>query len=88
MLTKEQTQEIVTKFGGSEKNTGSPEVQVALMTARIDYLSNHFNSHKLDHHSKTGLMKIIGKRRRMLRYIAAQSPERYAKVIKELGLRK
>lgn len=88
MLTKEQRQEIVTKFGGSEKNTGKPEVQVALITARINYLTEHFGSHKLDHHSKRGLMKLIGQRRRMLKYINKNSPERYQAVIKELGLRK
>jgi small subunit ribosomal protein S15 len=88
MLTTEQTKEIVTKFGGNEKNSGLPEVQVAIMTAKIDYLSKHFNTHKLDHHSKTGLMKIIGKRRRMLRYISNQNPERYTKLIQALGLRK
>ena len=85
MLTKEQKSEIVQKFGGK---TGSPEVQVALMTARINYLTNHFSEHKLDHHSKRGLMKLIGRRRRMLRYINASDSERYKKLITYLGLRK
>jgi small subunit ribosomal protein S15 len=85
MLTKEQKSEIVQKFGGK---TGSPEVQVALMTARINYLTNHFASHKLDHHSKRGLMKLIGRRRRMLRYLNNADEARYKKVISELGLRK
>ncbi len=88
MLTKQERQDIVTKFGGSEKNSGKPEVQVALITARINYLTNHFGSHKLDFHSKRGLMKMIGQRRRMLRYINKCDPERYQAVIKELGLRK
>ncbi len=88
MLTKEQTQEIITKFGGSEKNSGKAEVQVALLTAKIGYLTEHFASHKLDHHSKRGLMKMIGKRRRLLRYISSQDEGRYQTVIKELGLRK
>lgn len=85
MLTKEQKSEIVSKFGGK---TGSPEVQVALMTARINYLQEHFSSHKLDHHSKRGLMKLIGRRRRMLRYINTVDADRYKKLITELGLRK
>lgn len=88
MLTKEQRQEIVTKFGGSDKNSGNPEVQVALLTARINYLTPHFADNKHDHHSKRGLMKIIGRRRRLLRYINGKSPENYQKLIKELGLRK
>lgn len=88
MLTKQQTAEIVNKFGGSEKNSGTAEVQIALMTARISYLTEHFGEHKLDHHSKRGLMKLIGRRRRMLRYLAGKDEARYKTVIKELGLRK
>lgn len=88
MLTKEQRAEIVNKFGGSEKNSGKAEVQIAIMTARISYLTGHFADHKLDHHSKRGLMKLIGRRRRMLRYLAGKDEARYKAVIKELGLRK
>jgi small subunit ribosomal protein S15 len=88
MLTKAQKQEIIAKFGGEEKNSGKAEVQVALITARINYLTNHFASHKHDHHSKTGLMKLIGRRRRLLKYINGKSTDRYQAVIKELGLRK
>ncbi len=88
MITKEKTQELVTKFGGADKNTGKPEVQVAIMTERIANLTNHFADNKLDHHSKRGLMKLIGRRRRLLRYIGGKSEERYQSVIKELGLRK
>ena len=88
MLTKQQKADIVTKFGGSEKNAGSTEAQIALATARITYLQEHFKSHKLDFHSKTGLMKLIGRRRRMLKYLNEQSPERYKALIGELGLRK
>ncbi len=88
MLTKEQTAEIVKKFGGAEANSGKAEVQVALLTAKINYLTEHFGSHKKDYHSKRGLMKMIGRRRRLLKYVNAQSPERYKTVIKELGLRK
>lgn len=88
MLTKQQKQDIVAKFGGEEKNSGKAEVQVALITARITYLTEHFGNHKHDYHSKTGLMKLIGRRRRLLKYINTQSVERYQTVIKELGLRK
>jgi small subunit ribosomal protein S15 len=88
MLTKQQKSEIVTKFGGSDKNSGSADVQVALLTARINYLTKHFADHKLDHHSKRGLMKLIGQRRRLLKYVKGLSVERYQKLIKELGLRK
>lgn len=88
MLTKQDTAEIVNKFGGSEKNSGKAEVQIALMTARIAYLTKHFGDHKLDHHSKRGLMKLIGRRRRMLRYLAGKDEARYKELIKELGLRK
>lgn len=88
MLTKQQTAEIVTKFGGAEKNSGKTEVQVALITAKIDYLTGHFADHKHDYHSKRGLMKMIGRRRRLLKYLSNNSQERYLEVIKELGLRK
>lgn len=88
MLTKQERADIITKFGGSEKNSGMPEVQVALITARITYLTGHFADHKHDYHSKRGLMKLIGTRRRLLKYINGKDPARYAAVIKELGLRK
>ena len=88
MITKEKTIELVSKFGGSDKNTGKPEVQVAIMTERIANLTNHFASNKLDHHSKRGLMKLIGRRRQLLKYINKQDSARYQTLIKELGLRK
>jgi small subunit ribosomal protein S15 len=88
MLSKQDKQDIITKFGGAEKNSGKAEVQVALITARITYLTSHFGDHKHDYHSKTGLMKLIGRRRRLLKYINGQSVERYQTIIKELGLRK
>jgi len=88
MLSKQNIADIVTKFGGEEKNSGKAEVQIAIITARIGYLTGHFADHKKDHHSKRGLMKLIGRRRRLLRYIAGKSDERYQTVIKELGLRK
>lgn len=88
MLSKQAKAEMVAKFGGNDKNSGSTEVQVAIMTGRINELTKHFADHKLDHHSKRGLMKLIGKRRRLLKYLNEKSPERYQTVIKELGLRK
>jgi len=88
MITKEKTAELVATFGGSEKNTGKPEVQVAIMTERIANLTSHFGSHKLDNHSKRGLMKLIGRRRRLLKYIQGQDETRYTDLIKALGLRK
>ena len=88
MITTEKTAELVKKFGGSEKNTGKPEVQVAILTERISNLTNHFSNHKLDHHSKRGLMKLIGKRRRLLKYINNTDASRYQALIAELGLRK
>lgn len=87
-MTKERTQEIVAKFGGSEKNSGKTEVQIALLTERIGYLTDHFKSHKKDHHSMTGMKKIIGQRRSLLKYLKGKSPERYQTLISELGLRK
>ena len=88
MITKEERQTIVEKFGGSAKNSGSTEVQVALLTARIGYLTPHFNEHKHDHHSMTGMKKLIGQRRSLLKYLKTKSPEKYTKLISDLGLRK
>lgn len=88
MLTKQEKQDIVTKFGGVEANSGKTEVQIALATARITYLTGHFGDHKHDYHSKRGLMKLIGQRRRLLRYLSENSADRYQAVISELGLRK
>jgi len=88
MLSKQDRLDIVTKFGGADKNSGKTEVQVALLTARINYLTEHFGAHKHDYHSKRGLMKMIGSRRRLLKYLNTKSPDRYQSVIKELGLRK
>ena len=88
MITAEKTVELTKKFGKSDKDTGSPSVQVAILTERIKNLTGHFADHKLDHHSKRGLMKLIGQRRRGLRYIRNRSEDEYQKLIKELGLRK
>ena len=88
MITVEKTAELTKKFGGSEKNTGSAEVQVAILTERIKNLAPHFEKNKKDHSAMRGLMKIIGKRRSMLKHLASTSQERYTKLIAELGLRK
>jgi small subunit ribosomal protein S15 len=88
MITSAQRQELVKKFGKNEKDSGSPEVQVAILTARINDLQGHFKEHKHDYHSNRGLLKMIGKRRSLLRYLKSKSEDRYSNLIKELGLRK
>jgi small subunit ribosomal protein S15 len=87
-LTKEQTAEIVKKYGKSEKNPGLTEVQIAILTARINDLTGHFDTHKKDHHSRTGLLKMVGKRRRLLNYLMKKDINRYRKLIEELNIRK
>ena len=87
-LTKDQIAEIVKKFGKDEKDTGSSEVQVALLTQRIKDLTEHVKLHKKDHHNRRGLLKLVGQRARLLRYIKANDYKKYFELIKELGLRK
>lgn len=87
-MTKEEKQEIVKKFGKSENDSGRSEVQIALLTKRINDLTAHFNAHKKDHHSRRGLMMMVGKRRRLLDYLTAKDIERYRTIIKELNIRK
>ncbi len=79
---------IVTEFGTHETDTGSPEVQVALLTERIDHLTDHLRIHKKDHHSRRGLLMLVGKRRRLLNYLNNQDVERYRSLIARLGLRR
>lgn len=79
---------IIKLFALHEKDTGSPEVQIALLSDRISYLTEHFKTHKKDHHSRRGLLKLVGQRRRMLNYLRDKDVERYRKVITTLGLRK
>lgn len=79
---------IIEKFRSHESDTGSPEVQIALLTDRITHLTEHFKIHKQDHHSRRGLLKLVGKRRRLLDYLKLKEVERYRTVIKELGIRK
>lgn len=88
MLTKEEKTKIIGDNRINEKDSGSPEVQVALITSRLEYLNQHFATHKKDHHSKTGLLKLVGRRKRLLEYIKSQDVERYEKLIKKLNLRK
>lgn len=88
MISAEQKKEIVVKFGGSETNTGDAKVQVALLTARINDLQNHFKANPKDHASRRGLLKLVGQRRRFLKYIKNNDINEYRTLIAELGLRK
>lgn len=81
-------QEIIKEFGRKEGDTGSPEVQIALLTARINELNDHLRVHKKDHHSRRGLLKMVGKRRNLLNYLAKKDVQRYRDIIAKLGLRK
>ena len=87
MLTQEAKQEIMQKYAVHEGDTGSPEVQIAVLTARIDYLTNHLKEHKKDHHSRRGLLKMGGHRRRLLSYLYKTDIERYRSIIGKLGIR-
>ncbi len=88
MITKERKLEILKKFGKNEKDSGRAEVQIALLTERINDLTSHFDKHKKDHHSRRGLMMMVGKRRRLLDYLMKKDIERYRTIIKELNIRK
>ena len=88
MLATEKKQEIINNFKKHEGDTGSPEVQIAILTARIVYLTEHFKGHKKDHHSRRGLLKLVGQRRRMLDYLKSRDLDRYKKVIEQLGIRR
>jgi len=87
-LEKGKKQEIIEKFRVHEKDSGSPEVQIALLTERIRELTGHFQVHKKDFHSRRGLLKLVGQRRRLLDYLKSRKIEKYRKIVKELGLRK
>ena len=87
MLTQEAKQEIMQKYAVHEGDTGSPEVQIAVLSARIDYLTEHLQQHKKDHHSRRGLLKMVGHRRRLLSYLYKTDIERYRSIIAKLGLR-
>ncbi len=87
-LTVEKKKEIVQKYGRSEGDTGSAEVQIALLTVRINELTEHLRQHKKDHHSRRGLLMLVGKRRRLLNYLQRANVDRYRELIGELGLRR
>jgi small subunit ribosomal protein S15 len=88
MLTKEEKSKIVAKYGKGPNDSGATEVQVALITERINYLTSHLKTHKHDHHSRRGLLMLVGQRRRLLNYLMKTNLEGYRKLIKQLGLRK
>ena len=87
-VLQERTKEVVQTYRRHGTDTGSPEVQVALLTDRITYLTEHFKTHQSDHHSRRGLLKLVGQRRRMLDYLRSRDFQRYKSVIERLGLRK
>jgi small subunit ribosomal protein S15 len=87
-LSKGDKTGIISRYRIHETDSGSPEVQIALLTERINYLTEHFKVHKKDHHSRRGLLKLVGRRRRLLDYLRANKSDRYRAILKELGLRK
>ncbi|MGL5150141.1 MAG: 30S ribosomal protein S15 [Clostridium sp.] len=87
-MDKQRKLEIIKQYGKSETDTGSPEVQIALLTERINYLTDHLRTHKKDHHSRRGLLMMVGQRRGLLNYVAKQDIERYRAIIAKLGLRR
>ncbi len=87
-LSKERKQEIIEQFKTHEGDTGSPEVQVAILTERINYLTEHFRIHKKDHHSRRGLLKMVAQRKKLLNYLKRKDQQRYERLIERLGLRK
>ena len=88
MLTKEKKNKIVDEFKRADSDTGSPEVQIALLTSRINELTEHFKAHPKDHASRRGLLKMVGNRNALLKYVAGKDIDRYRKIISQLGLRK
>ncbi|MBK8480307.1 MAG: 30S ribosomal protein S15 [Proteobacteria bacterium] len=87
-LASARKQVVIERFRHHASDTGSPEVQIALLTERINHLTEHFKTHKKDHHSRRGLLKLVGKRRRLLDYLKVREVERYRGVIQQLGIRK
>ena len=88
MISKERKEQIIADYGRTEGDTGSPEVQIAILTARINDLTEHFKSNPKDHHSRRGLLKMVGQRRGLLAYLKEKDIERYRSLIERLGLRK
>lgn len=87
-ITTDRKKELIKKFGKNEKDSGTTEVQIAVLTDRIAYLTQHFKTHSKDHHSRRGLLKLVGQRRRLLDYLAKKDINRYRNLIKELGIRR
>ena len=87
-LSKDDKQKVITKFAREKSDTGSPEVQIALLSAQIDKLAGHLKEHKKDVHSRRGLLSMVAKRRRLLSYLAKKDQDRYKKLLKEVGLEK
>jgi small subunit ribosomal protein S15 len=87
-LTQEKKSELIERFGATANDTGRPEVQIALLTERINQLTDHLRTHRKDHHSRRGLLMLVGRRRRFLRYLERSDLERYRALVKELGLRR
>ena len=87
-LTVEEKREVISQFGKDEADTGSPEVQIALLTRRINHLTEHLREHKHDHHSRRGLLMLVGQRRRLINYLQRKDLDRYRGLIGELGLRR
>ncbi len=88
MFTKDRKTEVISSYRTHGTDTGSPEVQVALLSERITYLTEHFKTHAKDHHSRRGLLKLVGQRRRLLDYLKRKDTEKYSELIKRLGIRK
>ena len=88
MVTKEQKEQIIAEYGRTAGDTGSPEVQIAILTARINDLTDHFKANPKDHHSRRGLLMMVGKRRGLMNYLKSQDIERYRALVAKLGLRK
>jgi small subunit ribosomal protein S15 len=88
VFTKDRKSEVIDTYKTHDGDTGSPEVQVALLSERISYLTEHFKSHAKDHHSRRGLLKLVGQRRSLLDYLKRKDTDRYAELIKRLGIRK
>lgn len=88
MITKEKKQEIIENYGKSEEDSGSPEVQIAIFTNRIGELTEHLKDHPTDHASRQGLIRLVGKRRRLLNYLMSEDIEKYRELIKDLNIRK
>ncbi len=87
-LATQRKKEVITAYATHERDTGSPEVQIALLSARIDHLSEHFKTHAKDHHSRRGLLRLVNHRRRLLDYLKSKNLDRYRKLISTLGIRK